>query len=144
MNVNINILINQTVKNRDVAEKLQDSFLENFNGADPYFMDDDLPQDDNAISVLKSECAVTQYNFDGNFFTRSIAAKIFLKVEDWPGLKDSLAESECFDDDGEFDAARFANLYLGEWEYVLVEVGDDEFEELSIERSDVSGDITVE
>ena len=101
MNININILINQTVKNRDVAEKLQDSFLENFNGADPYFMDDDLPQDDNAISVLKSECAVTQYNFDGNFFTRSITAKIFLKVEDWSGLKDSLAESECFDDDGE-------------------------------------------
>ena len=31
-----------------------------------------------------------------------------------------------------------------EWEYVLVEVGDDEFEEISIERSDMSGDITVE
>ena len=65
MDVNINILINQTVKKRDVAEKFQDSFLENFNGSDPYFMDDDLPQDDNAISVLKSDCAVTEYYFYG-------------------------------------------------------------------------------
>ena len=144
MKININITINQSVKKRDIDEKFQNDFLTNFSDPDPYFMNDDLPENTYAISVLKSDCAIVEHDFDGNFFTRSIAVKILMEVGDWPGLKEFLVEDECFDDDGKFDATSFARTYLGGWEYVLIEVEDDEPEDILIERSDVYGDITVE
>tara|TARA_B110000263_G_C14877348_1_gene315772 strand:- start:127 stop:294 length:168 start_codon:yes stop_codon:yes gene_type:complete len=48
-----------------------------------------------------------------------------------------------FGDVGESNFSGVECVRMCEWEYVLVEVGDDEFEEISIERSDVSGDPPV-
>lgn len=145
--IHIEILINQTVKKKEIDENFFQSFLENFNSPDAYFMNDSMPEELREISILKSDVNLVTSDFDGKFLTRAISAKIVIEVGDWHGLKEDLTDDDCFDDEGEFNAERFASYYLGDWENVYFELPDaapdDDFSSLYIERSDVSGQIFV-
>ena len=135
--VEIELNITQHVSKSNVDNF--DEFVDVFEDADPYFIEDSF--DHLGISSVSSNFKVGKCEDQKDTYSRTINGKITFSVNSIDELKEFL-EEEYVLDDSDFDSNRFVRYYIGDIDAVNVSEDEDgDFISIEIDESDVDGEI---
>jgi hypothetical protein len=136
--VTVQLEITQHVSKDEV--KNYDEFIEVFEDADPYFIEDNFEHLN--INSVSSNFKVGKCKEQGDTYCREIKGEVSFGVGSTDELKEFL-EEEYVLDDGQFDGNRFLIYYIGDID--AVNIGEDQdgnFISVDIEDSVVNGSIS--